>query len=342
MDFAALDLEEQQRRLTGLAARALGAWELDAPRVALLKYRENAVFAVAAANDRRAVLRVHRPRYRSDAAIRSEIAWMRALDAAGIATPAVIPTRDGDVLTTVGADGVPEPRQCDLMEWVEGQPPGTLEGGVHASEREIHALYRGVGALAARMHEHAAQWKRPEPFTRPTWNAETLVGDEPTFGRFWELDALDAEQKSIVLAARDRVRERLAALGPARALIHGDLVPDNLLVDGTVTRVIDFDDCGWSWLGFELTTSLFPLQISGGFAAGLDGYLDGYRSVRPFPDAELAFVPDLLVARGLSYLGWPVGRPEIHSMRPLVPFLAHTISESCRRYLAGEAPQLPA
>jgi hypothetical protein len=43
------------------------------------------------------------------------------------------------------------------------------------------------------------------------------------------------------------------------------------------------------------------------------------------------------VARALSYLGWPVGRPEIHSMRPLVPFLAATVTEACRRYLAKSA-----
>lgn len=334
MDFAALAQEEQVARLARLAERALAAWRLPAPRVALLKYRENAVFSVTASDGRRAVLRVHRPRYRSDTDIRSEVAWMRALAAAGVPTPAVIETRGGDVLATVAGDGVPEPRQCDLIAWVDGKPPGSLEAGVAASDEAVRALYREVGALAGRMHAHAARWKRPEPFSRPSWDVETLVGDRPTFGRFWELAALDDAQREILIAARDRVRGRLIGLGPADALIHGDLVPDNILVDGPVTRVIDFDDFGWSWVSFELVTSLFPLQISGGFDAGLTGFLEGYRSVRPFPKRELALLPELLVARALSYLGWPVGRPEIHSMRPLVPFLASTVTEACRRYLA--------
>ena len=324
-------------RLARLAERALGAWSLPAPRVALLKYRENAVFSVTARDGRRAVLRVHRPRYRSDTDIRSEPAWMRALAASGVPTPAVIETRGGDVLATVAGDGVPEPRQCDLIAWVDGKPPGSLEAGVAASDEAVRALYREVGALAGRMHAHAARWKRPEPFSRPSWDVETLVGDSPAFGRFWELGVLDIAQREILIAARDRVRERLVGLGPADALIHGDLVPDNILVDGAVTRVIDFDDFGWSWVCFELVTSLSPLQISGGFDAGLAGFLEGYRSVRPFPERELALLPELLVARALSYLGWPVGRPEIHSMRPLVPFLASTVTEACRRYLAERA-----
>lgn len=337
MDFAALEQDEQAARLGRLAERALANWDLPDPVVSLLKYRENAVFAVRASGGRRAVLRVHRPGYRSDLDVRSEIAWMRALGTVGIETPAVLPTHGGDVVVTVTSAGVPEPRLCDLMEWVEGSPPGTLESGVAASPAVVRALYRDVGTLAARMHAYAAAWKRPEPFSRPRWDAETLVGDSPAFGRFWELPGLDEDQRTVTLAARDRVRARLVELGPPALLIHGDLVPDNILVDGVATRVIDFDDFGWSWPGLELATSVFPLQLSGGFEAGLEGFLEGYRSVRSFPALDLALLPELLVARALSYLGWPVGRPEIHSMRPIVPFLATTITEACRRYLADRA-----
>jgi Ser/Thr protein kinase RdoA (MazF antagonist) len=295
------------------------------------------VFEVRTAGDARFILRIHRPRYRSDDDIRSEIAWMRALDADGIPTPSAVRTRRGDYVTTVAADGVPEPRQCDLMTWVPGRPPGTLEGGVSATDEEVGELYRAVGSLAARMHEHVAHWRKPPGFSRPSWNVETLVGEHPTFGKFWLLDAIGDEQMPILLAARDRVRARLARFRPADALIHGDLVPDNILIDGTVTRVIDFDDFGWSWVGFEMVTSLFPLQVSGGFDAGLAAYLQGYGRVRPFPDDELELLPEMLMARGLSYLGWPVGRPEIESGRNLAPMFAYMMTEAAERYLRERA-----
>ena len=116
---------------------------------------------------------------------------------------------------------------------------------------------------------------------------------------------------------------------------HGgcDLVPDNILIDGATTRVIDFDDCGWSWPGFEMATSLFPLQVSGGFDAGMEAYLEGYRQVRPFPQRDLEIFPDLLMARALSYLGGPVGRPEIASARSLIPMFACMVTEAARQYL---------
>jgi len=331
--FAALPESGQVANLQQLALRALAAWDLPTPHVEPIKYRENAVFAVVAGDGRRAVMRVHRPRYRSDLDIRCELAWMRDVGAAGIATPAAIATRDGDVMVTAGAAGVPEPRQCDLLEWVDGVPPGTLEGGVSASDEALRDLYRSVGGTAARMHEHARTWQRPVPFSRPSWNVDTLVGEAPTFGRFEDLDVVTPEQLRVLTAARDLVRERLTALGPADALIHGDLVPDNILVDGDTQRIIDFDDFGWSWIGFEMVTSLFPLKVSGGFDVGLSGYLEGYREVCPFPDHELDALPEMLLARGLSYLGWPVGRPEIASARDIVPMFAFLLAEEASDYL---------
>ena len=141
--------------------------------------------------------------------------------------------------------------------------------------------------------------------------------------------------KKGLVEARDRVRARLAALGPARQLIHGDLVPDNILVDGDALHVIDFDDFGWSWVGFEMATSLFPLQVSGGFEAGLEGYLEGYREVRSFPAEELELLPEMLMARSLSYLGWPVGRPEMAAARDLAPMLAFLVTQQAEEYLAS-------
>ena len=338
MSFASLPETTQAERLADLARAALPAWGLGGARVSLLKYRENAVFRVDFPDAPPRVLRVHRPRYRTDAEIRSEMAWMRAVDGAGIHTPAILPTLDGELVVTRAATGVPEPRQCDLQGWVEGSPLGTLEGGVDLEGPELRTVYATVGRVAARLHAHGAGWTPPADFMRPSWDADALVGDAPTFGAFWALEELDGETRRLLLRARDGVRRILGALPPPRALVHGDLIPDNLLVSGDDLHVIDFDDCGASWLGFELATTLFPLRVTRGFEDALAGMLAGYRSVRPFPEEELALLPDFLLARGLSYLGWPVGRAEIASQRAIVPFLAHVLVEMAEERLAAAAP----
>jgi Ser/Thr protein kinase RdoA (MazF antagonist) len=336
-DFPGLPEEEQIARLGRLAERALAAWGLEEAVVTPIKYRENAVFRVEAPDGALQVMRVHRAGFRSDAAIRSEAAWMQALSSeGGVPTPGFLPTRSGELLQSVSADGVPGARQCDLLAWVEGSPLGTLEAGVDLGDAALQRTYRSVGEIAGRIHVHADAWSRPAGFVRPAWDAASLVGDDPAFGRFWELSALADDERKLLMRTRARVRRRLAELGPTNLLIHGDLIPDNLLAGAQGIRVIDFDDCGWSWASFELVTSLFPLLISGGFNTGSQAFLEGYRSVRPFPEEELALIPTLLVARLLSYLGWPQGRPEIASQQPLIPFLIKLACEQAEQYLAGE------
>lgn len=334
-DFASVPEPEQVLRLERLARRALAAWNLDTAALTPLKYRENAVFAVATPDGGRRVLRVHRGGYRSDADVRSEIAWTRALAAAGVRTPEFVPARDGALLVHATADGVPGARQCDLMAWVDGAPLGSLEHGVALDDDGIRHAYATIGELAARLHAHGETWARPADFARPAWDTAALVGDAPVFGAFWQLAILQPAQRDLLLRARDAVRADLAALDPPRLLVHGDLIPDNVLVGPAGVRVIDFDDCGaGSWV-FELATSVFPLLLSGGFAAGVAGFLDGYARLRPVPAAERALLPAMLVARGLSYLGWPVGRPEIHSQGELAPLYAAGMCELAERHLSG-------
>jgi Ser/Thr protein kinase RdoA (MazF antagonist) len=335
-DFLHIPTAVQAERLERLARAALGEWSLAAARIDLVKYRENAVFAITAAGGERYVMRVHRPGYRTDAHIRSEFEWMAALSAAGVRTPEVVPTRGGEPLCHARAEGVPEARQCDVLRWISGQPIGTIEDGVRGAETVLAGSYQTLGEIAARVHGHGATWRRPVGFSRPSWNVETLVGDEPTFGKFWELDCLTDEQRRLLLRARDQARDTLAAFGdsPDRyGLIHGDFLPENIFVSDDETRVLDFDDCGPSWYVFELATSVYFLRSQPNYELVCRSYIDGYRARRALPDEHLALMPSFLMARGLSYLGWPVGRPEIDWAREVAPLLAEDVTALAREYV---------
>ena len=93
-DFYRLPLDERAERLRALAREALLRWGVHDCEPEIVKYRENAVFRVVAADGRDAVLRVHRHGYHSDAGLRSELAWIDALDAEGVDVPAVIPSAE--------------------------------------------------------------------------------------------------------------------------------------------------------------------------------------------------------------------------------------------------------
>jgi Ser/Thr protein kinase RdoA (MazF antagonist) len=324
--------------MQALGLRALRHWDLVVSGLAPIKVRENAVFRVDLADGGRAVLRVHRHGYHSDEELASEFDWMRALQAAGIAVPRVIRSRQGrdfEVETAAGLDGR---RQIDVFEWIDGRQLGSVEGGVGNDAATVASHYHTIGAIAARMHNHADSWRPPAAFRRHAWDAAGLVGERPLWGRFWELAALTPGQQSLLIRARTAISEELAAWGthPDRyGLIHADLVPENMLVDGDRVRVIDFDDAGFGWHLFELATSLYFITGESIYPTARDALIRGYRSERPLPVDALARLPLFLAARGTTYLGWVHTRQGTETARELAPFLVERVCAVAEEFLAA-------
>lgn len=327
-------LEDMQ----ALARIALCDWDLAVTNLVPIKVRENAVFRVDLAGGAKAVLRVHRDGYHSDQELDSEFVWLRALEAAGIAVPRVIRSRHGRdfeiaVIAAVGR------RQVDVFEWIDGKQLGSIEDGVSGASADIAGQYHMIGAIAARMHNQTAGWSRPMGFERHAWDEAGLVGEQPFWGRFWELAALTGPQRSLLQHARSLIARGLAAYGmqPDRyGLIHADLVPENLLVDGHRVRVIDFDDAGFGWHLFELATSLYFISGDGIFPTARDALIQGYRSERALPDDALERLPLFLAVRGTTYLGWVHTRPGSDTARELTPFLIERACAVAEEYLAAK------
>ncbi|NPT40993.1 phosphotransferase [Paraburkholderia sp. 1N] len=322
--------------LRSAAMRALAHWGMACREIKLIKHRENAVFKVINEAGRAYALRVHRDGYHSDAALRSELQWMAALQQAGVDVPVVVPASNGDWFMRVAPEDGENALQIDLFEWLNGMQLGTSEGGLGQNVCDIERIYRTIGNIAARLHNQAQQWTPPAGFTRAAWDAAGLVGPAPLWGRFWALETLSLSQRALIVEARDIVRVQLAAMEEAPdhsdyyGLIHADFVPENLLVDQSVVRLLDFDDAGYGWHLFELATALYFIRDDPNYPIARAALIAGYREHRSLPDAILAKLPVFLMARGFTYLGWMHTRQGTETAReltPLVTRLACTLAE---------------
>jgi Ser/Thr protein kinase RdoA (MazF antagonist) len=313
----------------GLLADALDRFGVDAgAAVALVRHGENTTYRVDARDGRCFALRIHRPGYQRPAAIRSELAWMDSLRSAGLRTAAALPGRDGDPLQTAADRAGGLVRSVVLFEWIEGVPLSALD--------EL-APWERLGELSAYIHAHARAWVKPVGFTRPAWDADALVGDDPRWGPPDPERLLAPEDRATLEACRAEVRARLDAIGSGRdrfGLVHGDLGFENVLVsgDGEVT-IIDFDDCGDSWYLHELAVALYP-HVDGGLEARRDALVRGYRRHGELPDELLAELPTFLMARRIQTLGWTFSRPETaHALRQR-PRRLQTTPGATREFLA--------
>lgn len=329
--------EEQLERMRRIADDALRHWNLGGARLDLLKHRENAVFR-ASTGDQRFALRVHRPGYHGDDALRSELQWMDALGEAGIDVPRIVLTDEGKLFATVPAPDMPAPVQVDLFEWIDGRQLGSVEAGVAGGGGAVHVHYRQLGQLAAAVHNQAERWMPPPSFVRHAWDEEGLAGEQPFWGRFLELEYLTREQRKLLAAARDRVYRALGALPKDPAgytMIHADFTPENLLVQGERVRLIDFDDAGFGWHLFELVTPLFFLMDEPYFELARDALISGYRQKRRLDEEQLLHLPLFFLARSFTYLSWVHSRPETATAQELTPMLVESSCALAEEYLGG-------
>ena len=169
------------------------------------------------------------------------------------------------------------------------------------------------------MHNQASAWRPPPGFRRHALDADGLMGDAPHWGPFWEHQSLSAGERELLLDVRERMHERLTRLSrdpSVYSLIHADMHPGNILVDGDRLTVIDFDDAGFGWHQYDIAVVLTYWQTKPNAAEIERAFLDGYRAVRPLPDDAPTAIPMFRLIRWMASIGWFHQRPELK--RPAV------------------------
>jgi Ser/Thr protein kinase RdoA (MazF antagonist) len=283
--------------LDDVARRALARYDRPADAtLTLLNISENATYLVEA-GDERTVLRVHRHGYQALDQITSELAWLDALRTdAGVRTPKVVQSNELHPVVLV-EDGQTA-RHVVMFEWLPGtEPPGD----------SLVASFGHLGAITARMHEHARTWRRPAGFDRFAWDYDGAFGTTARWGRWHRGIAVGAAERDILRRLDRTLRARLAAFGqgPDRyGLVHADLRPANLLVHGDETYVIDFDDCGWGWLLYDLGAALSFMEDDPRVPELVDAWVGGYRRVRDLPADHEAEIPTFVMMRRLLLVAW--------------------------------------
>jgi Ser/Thr protein kinase RdoA (MazF antagonist) len=317
------------QRLQLLAERALKRYGFPGgAAVKLINVSENATYKVEDGSGRKWALRVHREGYHSRTAIASELAWLSALrESGGVLTPTAIRGADGEYIQTVAGEGLPTPRNVVLFEWESGEEPA----------RTDVAGFELLGETAARMHAHVRGWRRPPWFERHSWDFETSLGSQPHWG-YWKNgmgmtpEAMQAFSETVAL-----IKARLEQFGksPDRFnLVHGDMRLANLLMDGSAVKVIDFDDCGFSWLLYDCATTVSFFEHAPEVPELLKAWVRGYRRIGRLSDEEESEIATFVMLRRLLLVAWIGSHSETDLAQSMgVSYTQGSIS-LCEKYLS--------
>lgn len=280
-----------------IITRALTLWGLHGATATLVADRENAVYKITAGSETY-VLRLHRKGYRSDAELSAELAWMAEIARCGLRVPAPIPAQDGRLMHVI--DGV----QVDMLGWLSGETMTDALQQLTAPQRL--ATFHTLGQQMAQLHLICDAWTPPTGFTRCAWDRAGLLGDAPLWGRFWENPSLSSEDRTLFDDLRRRADNHLASLSDADyGLIHADLVPDNVMLDGAAVQLIDFDDGGFGYRAFDIATALMKHRHLPDYLQLRGALIDGYHGLRPL---DLGALDLFMALRATTYVGWIITR----------------------------------
>jgi Ser/Thr protein kinase RdoA (MazF antagonist) len=292
-----------------MVAKRLHDWGLSPQTaISLLNLSENATFALSdPVIHRELVLRVHRIGYSSAQEIRSELWWIDALRRDGIietATP--VTARDGEYVQRLESPSGRPARYAVAFERLPGQEPDTGSGAVQWFER--------LGELTARMHLHSRTWIRPANFCRKRWDVGAMVGPNGYWGPWRAAIGLDSAGVEVLERALEFIGQRIERYGsgPERfGLVHADLRLANLLVEGEHLRIIDFDDCGFSWFVYDFATAVSFIEHEPEVPELLQAWCTGYRRTAPLSAEDAAEIPTFVVLRRILLSAWLASHAEV-------------------------------
>ncbi|MFI5530682.1 phosphotransferase enzyme family protein [Kitasatospora sp. NPDC051853] len=213
---------------------------------------------------------------------------MARLHGAGAAVVRPVPAVSGELTVTVPTGLGPV---CAMV--VESAPGEAL--GVEELTGELAGEW---GAALARLHREAAG---------------TGPGLPEAFGELSDVAGMFGEDAELVAAVAELAgwMDRLPRDAGNWGVVHGDFELDNLAWSGGRPTAYDFDEAALSWYAADIAFALRDLAGAEG-RADYREFLEGYRTVRPLTDEDVARLPlfaGLNAAVSLVRITRALGRP---------------------------------
>lgn len=308
-----------------IAQHALTQYDINVVSVSPVAQSGAAVFKIEDNCGLLYSLRVHKSKIstlekiwtRSDA-LDSELVWLDALNRdTSLTLPVPKRNKQGSYVTQV--DDI----NCTMLSWVEGE-----QKQYFTSEQEL----KSTAEMTAALHHHASKWQPPSSFIRPTVNRARIQNALDLLKQPVREGLLDAHDVQILEAAGEKAMVLLDTLPKNKltwGVLHGDIVPPNIVFVDGVANPIDFGACGFGPFLTDLAITFTFIHPN-----ARQQYIDWYGKHFPLPNDYVAQIEALFISLVLIGMRNALGIPESNNWLPT--HVKKCASREFGRYANGE------
>ena len=296
-------------------------------KIKIIKYSENITYLIED-DEKKAkyVLRLCRPEYHDKEELESEMLWINTIkETTDLYIADSYPGINGDrvqqVTLLLGNEYEIE-FYCCLFLFLKGENLRNLRG------EELNKSIEKIGQIIATLHNQVLKWEPAlsKKLKRFTWNFEDFFSQSARWGVWRDFPNLTDEERNLYDKAEKLIKKRLIEYGKENdryGLIHTDLNLNNVIVDGSKVQIFDFDDCGYGWFLYDMSTTL--LEYEDNLEDMLESWLKGYESIRSLSQEDYKQIMTFIVLRKIVRVAWIGSHWENDTVKKVSPtYYEHT------------------
>jgi Ser/Thr protein kinase RdoA (MazF antagonist) len=316
-----------------LARQALAEYGLQACSFAFIQHSDNVTFRVEKPNSEAFLLRIHQPvvttmgTHGADLdALNSELLWLEALNQdTDLILQRPVRNQAGELVTRLYTGDGTGSIYCTLLHWLAGQ----------AYHRDLQSEFTAwqIGAILAKLHLHASQWKIPPGFKRPkrdiAYFESVLNGLKPALadGRIKPADFRVFETSIGLLS---EMMGLLAENRQVYGVIHADAHKGNMLYHNGEIRLIDFSFCAMGNYMFDLGVCFSDME-----PVLHHVFLKSYQEVRCLSDSYQRLVEGFFIGSMVGTFSFWIPNP--HAQKLLISKVPQIAKDYAVKFNCGES-----
>lgn len=220
----------------------------------------------------------------------------------GISIPSILSSKDGSEIQEIKLDEDSSPMRVAIYTWLEGRD---LEGN------ETKESFIQLGELIARLHIATYGEKIPKTFSPKRWDnvfyyqEDKVVYKDSKYQRYLSREYHEMMDR-IIPYLNKQLSRYYRKNEEHLQLIHSDLNPSNVLVNGNEMHIIDFEDVllGLPLHDIAILLYYYRYDEEYNFDEVKQLFFKGYKKIRPLPVFEEFDLDLLMTARRVNFLNY--------------------------------------